>query len=68
MNPVAVTSRYQAIPEIVTCKIRVFRDNMWYEHIKAGTVKEIERVLTRLVRKGRKILIAWEWDEYYHEP
>lgn len=68
MNPVSITSRHEVIPEIVTCMIRIFRDGLWYEHIKAGTVKEVEKVLNRLKRKGRKILIAWEWDEYYHEP
>jgi len=69
MNPVAITSRYETIPEIVTCMMRIFResDGMWHEFIKMGTIVEIKRVLNRLLRKGRKIIIAWEWDEYYHE-
>jgi len=70
MSPVAITSRYETIPEIVTCMMRIFRESngKWHEHIKMGTVREIEKILDRLLRKGRKIIIAWEWDEYYHEP
>lgn len=67
MHPAPIKSRYDPTPVIVVCMIRVFRDGKWYEHIYEGTVDRGEEVIKRLVRKGRRVRVAWEWDEYYTE-
>ena len=58
-------SRYDPIPETVTCMIRVKRNNIWYDQrplVADGcfvTVEYCKRVVERLRRKGREVKVVW---------
>jgi len=64
---IEITSRYEPTPVYVTATVRVKRsDGKWYESLWTGTVKRLEKIVTRLKRKGREVVFTYMYGMGLH--
>lgn len=56
-----MVSRYDPTPEPITCILRVFRDEIWYEQhqLPYYTVGKCRKIIKRMRRMGKIVSVTW---------